>query len=106
MVQPVRIIELARRMIVLMGVRPRIPTEIVGLRPGQKPTDELAADENVAPFCEGIREVRRPQGTRPVAQCDFDDLLLPASKVDDRTRRQISRTVAALGPREPGWMRA
>jgi O-antigen biosynthesis protein WbqV len=55
--QPVKIVELARRMIVLSGLRPDldIKIEFTGLRPGEKLTEELfEANEPVATDLAGV----------------------------------------------------
>jgi FlaA1/EpsC-like NDP-sugar epimerase len=53
--KPVRIVDLARQMIELSGLRPGIDIEVhfTGLRPGEKLYEELShCGENVAPTCE------------------------------------------------------
>ncbi|MBX7483379.1 polysaccharide biosynthesis protein [Qipengyuania qiaonensis] len=63
---PVRIVDLARRMIALYGLEPEedVPIEFVGLRPGEKLYEELfdICEEQVESGIEGIFEAR----SRPI----------------------------------------
>ncbi|MWV27583.1 polysaccharide biosynthesis protein [Aurantiacibacter rhizosphaerae] len=63
---PVRIVDLARRMITLYGLEPEedVPIEFVGLRPGEKLYEELfdICEEQVESGIEGIFEAR----SRPI----------------------------------------
>ena len=65
--KPVRIVDLARRMINLYGLEPDedVPIEFVGLRPGEKLYEELfdICEEQVESGIEGIFEAR----SRPIA---------------------------------------
>ncbi|MCA0979389.1 polysaccharide biosynthesis protein [Qipengyuania flava] len=65
--KPVRIVDLARRMINLYGLEPEedVPIEFVGLRPGEKLYEELfdICEEQVESGIEGIFEAR----SRPIA---------------------------------------
>ena len=64
--KPVRIVDLARRMIALYGLEPEedVPIEFVGLRPGEKLYEELfdICEEQVESGIEGIFEAR----SRPI----------------------------------------
>jgi O-antigen biosynthesis protein WbqV len=98
--QPIRIVDLARRMIALMGMRPGVDVsiEFTGLRPGEKLTEELVDhDEIVAPFCDGVLEVQRPHSADLVDPCDLEELISSASAGDgERTRRLLFGIVEAL----------
>ena len=65
--KPVRIVDLARRMITLYGLEPEedVPIEFVGLRPGEKLYEELfdICEDQVESGIEGIFEAR----SRPIA---------------------------------------
>jgi O-antigen biosynthesis protein WbqV len=108
--EPVRIIELARRMIALMGMRPDVdvPIEVIGRKPGEKLTEELVdEDEIAAPFCQGILEVRRPHECALLGHAELAELIDSASNGgNERTRQLLFQAVAALRQRQVRRQRA
>jgi FlaA1/EpsC-like NDP-sugar epimerase len=91
--QPVRIIDLARQMILRSGLRPDedIQITITGIRPGEKLYEELAgSDEQTRPTSHArIRVWQLPPATRQ----QVERMLSLLSNVADGTREQV---VAAL----------
>jgi FlaA1/EpsC-like NDP-sugar epimerase len=100
--QPVKILELARKMIHLSGCSVRdaenpagdIAIEFTGLRPGEKLYEELLIGENVAPTAHPMI-MRANERFLPWADfCSFAGALCQAVESNDLTRvRQILRSV-------------
>jgi FlaA1/EpsC-like NDP-sugar epimerase len=96
--EPVRVMELAERLIELSGFRPGtdIPIQIIGLRPGEKMHEELLAEgENVVETPHPrIRALRAPEPDRAELDARIEDLLSAASV----GRRALISALKALVP--------
>jgi FlaA1/EpsC-like NDP-sugar epimerase len=96
--RPVRVLDLAEKLILLSGFRPHDDIEIrfVGLRPGEKMHEELLAQgEGVEPTPHPrILVVRAGPIDRDAVRARIDDLLAAAS-VD---RAELIRSLKALVP--------
>ncbi|RMH59681.1 MAG: polysaccharide biosynthesis protein [Candidatus Hydrogenedentota bacterium] len=104
--QPVRILDLARNMITLAGLRPDIDVPIVftGLRPGEKLVEEVLTEgENIVPT--EARKVFRVRGTgRPNPEVfrvveDLEKRLYEATA--EEIRRMLKRVVSEYEPEGP-----
>jgi O-antigen biosynthesis protein WbqV len=95
--KPVRIMDLARQLIESYGKRPGadIPIEIVGLRPGEKLTEELVdQDEKAeASALAGIQEVRSAGSILPLARVEELERLAHGGD-DSAVRRMVSQLIA------------
>ncbi len=102
--KPVRIMDLARQMIELNGLKPGrdIRIEITGLRPGEKLTEELVdADEAVCPSADPAIMRVVPRGRAPVlSEAELDELARIAHRGDNVAARRrvfdLVRSQAAL----------
>jgi O-antigen biosynthesis protein WbqV len=98
--QPVKIVELARRMIVLSGLRPDIDIKIAftGLRPGEKLTEKLfEANEPVATDLPGVFSA----APTPVTLADMNRHL--AALEAAATGGDVSQLLAAIGEALPDY---
>lgn len=92
---PVKIMDLARIMILLEGRRPDADVQIslVGLRPGEKLQEQLIADSEEVLDCsaDGINAVRSPRRELPALQSDFDVLMGLAQAGRDEKVAHVAR---------------
>ena len=96
---PVKIIDLARRMIEIHGLRvgEDIDIEITGLKPGEKLTEDLVdSNEKVAPCVDHISEIAVKPDAR-IADLDLKSLIGAAER-DDREQvvEEITRALASI----------
>lgn len=98
--QPVRIADMARRMIRLTGLEPEIDVGIkmVGLRPGEKLYEELfdACEERVASRVEGVLEARSRPIALPLISRAIDQLERLAIDGQDDEVRRIAHNLVKL----------
>lgn len=97
--EPVNVMDLARMMAQLEGLQPEhdIPITVVGLRPGEKLTEQLIADEEQLLVSEGdVRSVACAPRDLRVLEADIEVLLgLARSGRDDLVAPALHRSVAA-----------
>ncbi|MFZ0039152.1 MAG: SDR family NAD(P)-dependent oxidoreductase [Candidatus Acidiferrales bacterium] len=90
---PVNILEMARSLIRLSGLKESaVKIEFIGLRPGEKLQEELFyADEAVTPTpCHEIKRVRRPYGSWPELERQLDALRASVTRgVPDEIRARL-----------------
>lgn len=95
---PVRVMDVARRMIRLAGLEPDLDVniEIVGLRPGEKLFEELfeSKEERLPSGIQGVFEAASHVMPRPALQRAFDRLEDAVNRGDDAACRAIA--MAAL----------
>ena len=104
--EPVRIVDLARQLILLAGHTPdEIAIEFTGLRPGEKLFEELLADADdtaptAVPRLRVARLMQRPEG--------IDDLLAWAAESTQPESAAVRTRLAAVVPeyRQPGAQQA
>ena len=98
---PVRIVDLARRVMEACGARPSMPIEFIGLRPGEKLDEELigANETAVATMVPHIAEIRS-SGVLPATLGDGIALLeaLTGSARNDELIEQLRRVVPEFVP--------
>ena len=94
--QPVKIIDLARKMIQLAGLRPDvdIPIHFTGLRPGEKMFEELFKDsENLLP----THHPKIMKAQKSEIEAEFSEMLLElvasAQDYDDKSVRSMIRVI-------------
>lgn len=91
---PVRVMDVARRMIRLAGLEPDLDVniEIVGLRPGEKLFEELfdSEEERLPSGMQGVFEAASHVVPRPVLQRAFDQLEDAVSRGDDAACRAVA----------------
>lgn len=94
--QPVKIVDLARKMIQLAGLRPDvdIPIHFTGLRPGEKMFEELFKDsENLLP----THHPKIMKAHKSQIEDSFSDMLVElvasAQEYDDKTVRTMIRSI-------------
>jgi O-antigen biosynthesis protein WbqV len=88
--EPVKIIDLAKRMIELQGLTPGrdIDIKITGLRPGEKLTETLVDVNEVArPKAPGIMEALRLSAAPPIADARLETLDTLAQTGDEAAVR-------------------
>lgn len=99
--EPIRIIDIARRMISLAGLRPGhdVQIEIVGLRPGEKLYEELfdATECRLASTIPGIFEAEPAARPLVTLNADFDRLEAAAAADDSVSVRQILMEIMGTG---------
>lgn len=104
--EPMAVVDLARTMIRLAGRRPDqdVPITFVGLRPGEKLTEQLIGDEE---WVEGamsadVTAVASPPRLLPALESDVDRLVsLARAGRDDLVRAALSRALAPHGIAQP-----
>jgi O-antigen biosynthesis protein WbqV len=98
--EPIRILDLARRMIRLAGLKPDvdIKIEIVGLRPGEKLYEELfdESEERLPSFMRGIFRAAPNPIPLSVLRQSFREIARTARIADERRLRKIVFDVVAL----------
>jgi len=98
--EPVKIIDLARQMIDLSGVVPgrEIAIKIVGLKPGEKMTEELIDQGELASPCiPGITEISSQVSEKIIDRTDVSTLAALARSGDARAVREaVSRLLSAV----------
>ncbi|TVQ36266.1 MAG: polysaccharide biosynthesis protein [Geminicoccaceae bacterium] len=91
--EPVRIVDLARTMIVLAGLRPDVdvPITFTGLRPGEKLFEELfdGGERRNPAAVEGVFVARAQMVERARLRGSLDRLALAAQRGDERAVRQL-----------------
>lgn len=99
--EPVKIIDIARRMIRLAGLEPNrdVAIDIVGLRPGEKLYEELfdESEERLPSVVPGIFEAEPVSVSRAVLDRMFDRLALAASRGDAVMVRSLVADILARG---------
>ncbi|MCC5947014.1 MAG: polysaccharide biosynthesis protein [Nitriliruptoraceae bacterium] len=99
--EPVRILDLATRMISLAGMRPGvdIPIEVTGLRPGEKLTEELHTTDEVPSSTEHpkIFRLSTDAGAPQVLRTLIKDVVDALGRFDEEAIRELllPRTLAA-----------
>jgi FlaA1/EpsC-like NDP-sugar epimerase len=97
--EPIRIVDLANRMIALAGLRPGVDVkiEITGLRPGEKLHEELSSPEEDARFTTHPKIVKlNPRVPRQDRLLDaVRQLACCVEQGDDRTARELLFSVAS-----------
>jgi len=101
--EPMAVVDLARTMIRLAGRRPDvdIPITFVGLRPGEKLSEQLVADEEwvAGAMSPDVTAVASPARDLATLESDIDRLVaLARSGRDDLVRAQLSAALAAPLP--------
>lgn len=95
---PVRIVDLARRMITLYGLEPEVdvPIEFVGLRPGEKLYEELfdGCEERLPSEISGIFEARSRPIPLPLISMAIDRLNDLAAEGEDEDVKHLSHSIA------------
>jgi FlaA1/EpsC-like NDP-sugar epimerase len=101
--RPVRIVDLARNLIELSGLRPEVDVEVVftGLRPGEKLHEELytAAEATQPTAHEKIVMLAMQPVSRPRLQQELEELRAAVERRDvDEAARRLSDLVHAYAP--------
>ncbi|WP_372731533.1 polysaccharide biosynthesis protein [Novosphingobium sp.] len=98
--EPVKIIDLARRMIRLFGLEPEIdvPIQVVGLRPGEKLFEELfdSCEEEVESGINGLQEARSKPIPLPLITKAIDQLHAAIRSGNAAEVLQITHTLVKL----------
>jgi O-antigen biosynthesis protein WbqV len=98
--EPVKIIDLARRMIRLFGLEPEIdvPIQVVGLRPGEKLFEELfdSCEEEVESGINGLQEARSKPIPLPLITKAIDQLHAAIRAGNAAEVLQITHTLVKL----------
>lgn len=104
---PVRIMDVAERMIRLAGLEPQVDVdiEVVGLRPGEKLYEELFdhGEERLPSGLSGVFEAEPQAVALPVLTAAFDKLEQASGVGDGQACRAIARQVLA---QKVEWMRS
>ena len=90
--RPIRIVDLAKRLIKLYGLKPGKDIEIkyIGLRDGEKLTEDLIdIDEAQTPILPGIHEISSPNNQRIINETDLQALYDIAMRSDDDLSRSV-----------------
>lgn len=109
--EPIKIVEIARRMIRSVGLRPDVDVKIefIGLRPGEKLYEELfdASEKRSASAVDGIFQASsNPLPLEPLSRV-IDALAAQAEKGDERAVvRLIGSVVPTFGPQPARSLRA
>lgn len=98
--EPVKIVDLARRMIRLFGLEPEIdvPIQVVGLRPGEKLFEELfdSCEEEVESGIPGLQEARSKPIPLPLISRAIDQLYAAVKEGNTAEVLQITHTLVKL----------
>lgn len=98
--EPVKIIDLARRMIQLFGLEPDIdvPIQVVGLRPGEKLYEELfdSCEQEVESGISGLQEARSKPIPLPLISKAIDQLYAAVRAGNSAEVLQITHTLVKL----------
>src|SRR5262249_31265623 len=96
--QPVRIVELARKLIILSGLQPDrdIRVEFTGIRPGEKLYEELSAyQENTLPTYH--EKIKSPPETE-----DRETAWNPTLTIEAQ-RQAVASMCGSIGPNKTAW---
>lgn len=93
---PVKIVDLAKQMIEMSGLTPDVDIEIqfTGLKPGEKMTEVLVDDDEMASFCQaGIMEVRPKPQSKKFSPETIDELVSLARSAEPAQIAQFIRSM-------------
>ena len=99
--QPIRIVDLARNLILLSGLRPDhdVPIEFTVIRPGEKLYEELFFSSENAYQTDHPKVLRAKNGVLPIGLSTVVDLLVDGARrgwSDDQLRNLLGRLVPAF----------